>query len=300
MGASLGQTVQRFLQEMHSACAYPDSSTLSKYLGAHMQLQCLVPLWHSQDCSLSQILPSLNALSASTPVPVQLSKPCQQWKWEECVHAMEAAPALLPIIQFMYTAGGPAKSVITGQDRQHAVPNLQCTTTSLADSACRERVTWLRAAFVVAKMASCVQYTNREESPNTLIWGCLSFISNHLSSAPATITSEEVRHEEKALCTLLTQTMLSVLRWSAKHHQQPQYAGQAALSILLGVVNCEAVDLASLADLMLKSGKSHPKFVVAALVVHIDCWQSRHSKPPYVASAHNTCLPFCIRMCIWS
>ena len=79
--------------------------------------------------------------------------------------------------------------------------------------------------------------------------------------------SKEVQHEEKALCTLLTQTMLGVLRWTAKHHQQQQYEGKVALSMLLGVVNCEAIDVACFADLILKSGKFHPEFVVAALVV---------------------------------
>ena len=214
------------------------------------------------------------------------------------MRAMEAAPALSPIIQFTYSAGGLAKSTISGQDR-HAVPNLQCATTSLADNAFKERVAWLRAAFVVAKMASCVQHANGSESPNTLIWGCLMYISDHLSSATATMMSKEVQHEEKALCMLLTQTMLDVLRWAAKHHQRRQYEGKVALSMLLGVVNCEAIDVACFADLILKSGKSHPKFVVAAMVhsFHIDLLALLHptqTLPMLLLPAIHVCPFVCV------
>ena len=268
MSALLGQTVQQFLQDVHSAYAYtdPDPRTLPGYLAWHMHQQCILPQWPSEDCLLSscQILPSLNTVSASTPVPVQLSGPCQQWKWEECVHAMAAAPALDPIIRFMYVS----TSDITAQDGQHT-ETLEYTTTSLADSACREKVAWLRAAFVLAKMASCVQYANRNERPNALIWKCLIYISDRLSLATATTMSTEIQHEEKALCVLLTQTMLRVLRWSAKHHQQRQYKGRAALYLLLGVINCGAVDLACLADLALKSGKFSPEVCSTSLATLI-------------------------------
>ena len=214
------------------------------------------------------------------------------------MHATEAAPALLPIVQFIYVSGGPDTSVISAQDRQCAIQNLQYATTSLADNACIEKVALLRAAFVLTKMASCVQY-NRDDSPNALIWRCLIHLSGRLAYATATTVSKETQHEEKALCMMLTQTMLSVLRWSAKHHQQHQHKGKVALGVLIAVVNCEAVDLACLADLILKSGKFPPEVCSCStgLSTLTAGKPSCHPKSP-CALAYSTVLSF--YDCMWS